>query len=68
MRTLEEQGMSREQAFLDVFKCKYASSTWSDNHRAWKAAASEERARWVRYGRTLEGEWAEFYRKWKRRR
>ncbi|RPD59426.1 hypothetical protein L227DRAFT_564153 [Lentinus tigrinus ALCF2SS1-6] len=53
LRRRVDAGMSRPMAFEDVFGCKYSSSTWSDNFRAFEAASAVpgEVNMWADYGR-----------------
>ncbi|RPD55524.1 hypothetical protein L226DRAFT_524564 [Lentinus tigrinus ALCF2SS1-7] len=60
-------GMPRAVAFEEVFNCKYNSSTWSDNSRAFEAASAVdgEIDRWTSHGRQLGGEWSKFMARWR---
>ncbi|EMD32354.1 hypothetical protein CERSUDRAFT_77384 [Gelatoporia subvermispora B] len=70
IQRLESQGIARQRAFemvYDTSDFKYKKSTYSDNHRAWAAAANVEGERelWYSYGRTANGEWLRFMKKWR---
>ena len=69
-RLEDESGLARAAAFQQVFKHKYASSTWSDHSRAWEAASAVdgEAEKWIGYGRSSRGEWSSFMAEWRQER
>ena len=70
LRCQTNAGMPHPIAFKDLFGCKYNSSTWSDNFRAFEAASaiSGEVDSWATHGRQSAGEWSKFMSKWRRGR
>nr|VWP01004.1 Mannitol 1-phosphate dehydrogenase [Ganoderma boninense] len=68
IRRLEDANppMTTRDAFQDVFKVEFKSTTYGDQWRAWRAAGlvAGERDCWIQYGRTEPGEWLTFMRSW----
>lgn len=69
MRYLEDHAlMKRIPAFEAAFGVDFKKSTFHQNFNAWNDASLTpgEQARWISYGRDRRGEWALFYRAWRR--
>ena len=64
MQQLEERGVARKVAFVEVFgpKLRYVRQTYADNLKAWDEVARIEgaQARWISRGRKNDGKWSEF--------
>jgi hypothetical protein len=64
MQRLEERGVARNVAFVDVFgpKLRYVRQTYGDNLKVWDEVARIEgaQAQWISHGRTNDGKWSEF--------
>ena len=68
MRALQDSTpkVPRDDAFTQVFRHKFTTSTFNQQHSAWRAAGKipGERERWVAAGRSDRGEWSAFMREW----
>ena len=69
MRALQDSTpkVTRDDAFTQVFRHKFMTSTFNQQHSAWRAAGKipGERERWVAAGRSDRGEWSAFMREWR---